>query len=167
MDPMLYPRRRAPLPASSEPSLFDVTGDIDGATTLPVRTSPGSDRSPAPAPSSRDVAPDVRSPAPAAPGSETSRAAAEAIDVPFRRASLRKIMIALAQHDVPISRHALSLETALPVNVLCARLPELIPLWVAVVPGACESHAKPGLHVDGFLLTSTGRDRVRAAPGTP
>ena len=112
-----------------------------------------------------DAAPDVRTPAPAAPGSASSQIAADAIDGPFRRASLRRIMLTLATLDAPISRYALSERTGLPVNVLCARIPELVPIWVEVVPGACESHAKAGLHVDGYRLTDVGRERVRKATG--
>lgn len=107
--------------------------------------------------------PDIRTPAPSAPGSDTSQAAADALSGPFRRRSWRLIMLTLAAADPrPLSMHELSTRTELPINVLCARLSidELRPTWVEVVPGACASHVKPELRVNGYRLTAAGRARV-------
>ena len=112
-----------------------------------------------------DVAPDIRTPAPAAPGSTSSQVAADWLDGPFRRASLRKIMLTLATLDAPISRADLAQRTGIPQHVLCARLADLRPMWVEAVDRACTSDVKPGLRVDGYKLTDIGRARVRAAIG--
>lgn len=106
--------------------------------------------------------PDIRSPAPSAPGSESSRRAARAID-PHRPGQYRTVLLALAlfADDAPVSREALSGITGIKESSLCGRLYELAPLWVEVVPDSCV--ARSGLTVDGYRLTKHGRGRVEAA----
>lgn len=106
--------------------------------------------------------PDVRTSAPSAPGSPSSEAAARAIDGPFRRASWRKLMLALGAADHPLTMHELSERTGLPINVVCARLPELEPVWIERQKRAGRSHVKPSLAVDTFSLTAVGRSRLSA-----
>lgn len=99
-------------------------------------------------------------PAPSAPGSASSADAADRIlRSPFRRASWRKIMLALAAANAPTSRERLSEQTGIPQHVLCARLSELRPIWVEAIDRACTSSA--GVAVDGYRLTDAGRERVR------
>lgn len=105
--------------------------------------------------------PDIRTPAPVAPGSVTSATAADRIvDSPFRRKSWRAVMLTLgALPDAAVlSREALSERTGIPQHVLCARLSELRPTWVEAVSGACTSSA--GVAVDGYRLTAAGRARL-------
>lgn len=107
--------------------------------------------------------PDVRSPAPSAPGSASSELAAKALSGPFRRKSWRKIMLVLGAASGPMSMHEISVEADIPINVVCARIPELEPLWIARTKDACLSHVKPNLKVDGFALTPAGRARLSEA----
>lgn len=106
--------------------------------------------------------PDIRTPAPSARGSKSSEDAADMITKgPFRRASWRKIMLALAAASGPTSRETLSQRIGIPQHVLCARLSELRPIWVEAVDRVCVSSA--GVQVDGYQLTDLGRARVRSA----
>ena len=109
--------------------------------------------------------PDIRTDAPSAPGSDTSRQAAATISNPFRRASHRRIMAALGalNADTYASQWAIGQAADLPINVICARIPELEPLWIERERGACRSHVKPSLKVDGFRLTVAGRRRLAQA----
>lgn len=104
--------------------------------------------------------PDVRTEAPAAPGSASSHRAAQSVSDPFRRATWKRIMLALGSVVGPISMHDVSVRADVPINVCCARIPELEPLWIARSKDACRSHVKPSLAVDGFSLTAAGRGRV-------
>lgn len=103
--------------------------------------------------------PNIQTPAPAAPGSATSEAAAKAVTDPCRAASHAKIMVELYRSDVPLTREELSARTYTKESSLCARLFELRPLWVATHDGAGRSAA--GLAVDTYSLTEAGRKRVR------
>lgn len=110
--------------------------------------------------------PDIQTPAPSARGSKSSEDAADMIiKGPFRRASWRKIMLALSAETAPIGREALSAKIGLPQHTLCARLSELRPIWVEAVDRACISSA--GVAVDGYRLTDLGRARVQSAQETP
>lgn len=102
--------------------------------------------------------PDIRTPVPSAPGSESSREAAESITDPMRARCHRLIMLELASSPAPLSREALSERTGVKESTLCARLAELRPLWVAARDRACT--ARSGLSVDGYELTPAGRARV-------
>lgn len=124
-----------------------------------------------------DVAPDIQTPAPSRP-SATSEAAADAIQhSPFRRASLRRIMLFLASLDVDETRSMAEIGevVGIPVHVMCARLDDLqfhkrepdgtrrSTGWVECVEAARASSAKPSLRVNGYRLTTAGRERVRRA----
>jgi hypothetical protein len=104
--------------------------------------------------------PDIRTEAPSAPGSETSKVAALDVSSPFRRASWRKLMLVLGSVTEPLSMHELSVRCDIPINVVCPRLSELQPLWVERHDAACESHAKQNLRVNGYRLTPAGRARL-------
>lgn len=103
------------------------------------------------------VTPRIETPAPSAPGSESSRRGATIID-PFRSGIYRKIMLALGASSHPMSREQLSERIDVKESTLCGRLSELRPLWVAVVPDAQRSSA--GVLVDGYALTEQGRARL-------
>lgn len=105
--------------------------------------------------------PDIRTEPPVAPGSESSREAAESITDPMRARCHRLIMLELAAATVPLSREMLSYATGIKETTLCARLAELRPFYVASIDRACV--AKSGLRVDGYALTDVGRRRVRGA----
>lgn len=135
MDPILFPRTPAEQPPR-DPDTLDLF-----------------------APASVDV-PDIRTPAPAAPGSETSQAAAESITDPMRAETHRGIMRYLAMRgDNPASREQIADYLEVKESTLCARLYELRPLWVETVPGACM--AISGRKVDGYRLTDAGKRRVQ------
>jgi hypothetical protein len=102
--------------------------------------------------------PDVQTPAPSAPGSASSAAAAAAIDGPFRRKSFRAIMLTLHARGM-LSREQISAETGIPQHTLCARIAELRPLWIEAVSMALVSSA--GVRVDGYRLTDAGTRRVQ------
>lgn len=105
-------------------------------------------------------APNVRSEAPSQASSETSRRAAECVSEPFRRRSHRLILTALAAGGRSLaSMHDISVITDIPVHTVSARLNDLVPLWVECVEGACRSHVKPSLSVNGYTLTSLGLQR--------
>jgi hypothetical protein len=113
-----------------------------------------------------DPSPDVRTPAPSVPAT-TSEAAADAIQKsPLRRASLRKIMLHLAELQVGESRSMAEIGAVvgIPVHVMCARLRDLEG-WVEAVEGDRASSAKPSLRVNGYRLTARGRARVQQAQG--
>lgn len=107
--------------------------------------------------------PNVETPAPSAAASSTSELAADAVSGPFRRMSWRRIIAALAADGALISRESLSDRLGIPQHILCARLSELVPLWVECVDGACASKAKPTLKVNGYRLTDACRRRVAAS----
>jgi hypothetical protein len=116
--------------------------------------------------------PRMETPAPSAPRSRSSEDAADAVSNPLRAKSHKKIMWALvtATAERPRSMAEIRDRTGLAINVICARLSELRPLWVQQHERACISHAKPSLRVDGFSLTSAGQERIQAAlrkPGAP
>lgn len=102
--------------------------------------------------------PDIKTPPPIAPGSESSRLAAEAIDGPLRKASWRKIMLTLAASTKPLSRAELCERTGLLESTACARLAELRPTFVEAVELACTSPS--GRPCDGYTLTPAGRARL-------
>lgn len=114
------------------------------------------------------ITPDIRTPLASQAGSETSEAAADFASGPFRRASYRKIVLALyQQHPKPMSAPEIAAATNLPLNVvwLRIRVGELRPLWIQTHKGACESAQKPGLRVDGFTLTDATIVRLKASHG--
>lgn len=106
-------------------------------------------------------APDIQSPPPVAPGSDTSRLAAMALDGPFRKKSLRRIMLALGSASRPLSRGEICERTGLLESSACARLAELRPEWVRAVDGVCVSAS--GRTCDGYELTELGRKRLAGA----
>lgn len=115
-----------------------------------------------------DPAPDIQAPAPSVP-SATSEAAADAIrHSPFRRTSLRRIMLFL--FDVPASETRSMAEIGaavdIPVHVMCARLKD-VDYLVECVPGDRASSAKPSLRVNGYRLNPAGRERTRQAKSEP
>lgn len=106
--------------------------------------------------------PDIRTPAPSAPGSDTSEAAARSITDPMRAQKHRDIMRLLAIYgDSPMSREQIADSLEVKESTLCARLWELRPLWVEAVPRACV--ALSGHRVDGYRLTDAGKRRVGRA----
>lgn len=110
--------------------------------------------------------PDVRSPAPSAPGSSTSQAAAEAIThSPFRAKSHRVLMLclgALSEGDC-LSMEEISERTGMRIASICGRISDLSPLWIEKLPGARQSSAMPSLKVNGYRLTKAGRARLSEA----
>lgn len=115
-----------------------------------------------------DVAPDIQAPAPSVP-SATSEAAADAIQKsPFRRASLRRIMLFLAELPAGETRSMAEIGAAvgIPVHVMCARLRDLEG-WVYRVDADRVSSAKPSLRVNGYRLNPAGRARTAQARSEP
>ncbi len=106
-----------------------------------------------------DLAPAIRTDAPVAPGSESSRKAAKLVTNPVRARSHRLIMAALAASG-PLTREALSERTGLKESTLCARLYELRPMWVHV---AGVGPAASGCTVDTYDLTDAGVRRWQQA----
>ncbi len=108
--------------------------------------------------------PRIESEAPSQSASETSRKAAECISDPFRRESHRRLMWVMGEWGKGwMSQWQLAQAADLPINVVCARIPELEPIWVQRSKGACRSHVKPSLKVDGFMLTPAGFQRLTMA----
>lgn len=109
-----------------------------------------------------DVAPDIRSPAPSV-RSATSEAAADLIqNSPLRRRSHRLVMLVLAkEYPHGLSRERLAELTGLKESSLCARLSELVPVWVECLDGAAMSKAR--MQVNAYRLTRLGFERVRDA----
>jgi hypothetical protein len=110
--------------------------------------------------------PDIRTPAPSAPGSDTSQAAADYMThSPLRARSHRVIMLCLA--TLPryecFSMEELSERTGIRIASLCARLDDLCPTWIEKVKGARQSSALRSLRVNGYRLTEAGRDRLKGA----
>lgn len=107
-----------------------------------------------------DPVPDIQSPAPAAPGSESSARAARAADR-FRKGQNYTVMVMLATIDpgAVLSREQISERTGIKESSLCARLADLAPLWVEAVQDACK--AKSGVTVTGYRITDLGRKRLR------
>lgn len=105
--------------------------------------------------------PTIRVDAPVAPGSASSREAAEAVTDPMRMRAHRLVMLALAAAARPLSREEIAERTGYKESGLCGRIDELRPEWVEAVDRACV--AKSGKHVDGYRLTEAGRNRMRAA----
>lgn len=103
-------------------------------------------------------APDIRTEAPSAPGSESSRRAARTI-ISGRKSQYRAILLTLAAAREPLSRDQISHRTQIQTSSLCGRLSELRGAWIEVIRDACISDA--GLTVDGYELTKMGRDSVR------
>ena len=107
-----------------------------------------------------DPVPDIRSPAPSAPGSEPSARAARAADR-FRKGQNYQVMLTLAALDrgAVLSREEISERTGIKESSLCGRLSDLAPLWVEPVEDACK--AKSGVTVTGYRITELGRQRLR------
>lgn len=106
--------------------------------------------------------PDIRTPAPIAPGSESSQAGARNVR-PRRTNQFDKILGVLAEREDPISRELLCALTGIRESSMCGRLSELEPIWVERVENACKSRA--GVNVNGYRLTAAGRDRARGPRG--
>jgi hypothetical protein len=119
--------------------------------------------------SARAVSPDpglfdvpaIRTPVPSAPGSASSERAADSVTNPMRARCHRAVMNALATANGPVSRESLSGTTGIKESTLCARLSDLVPLWVECLEDACI--ASSGLKVNGYRLTQAGRNRTREA----
>lgn len=106
--------------------------------------------------------PDYRAPAPSAPGSESSRRAAERMTVERRRPRWLQILEALAAARYAISREELSHRTGIKESTLCGRLNELAAaLCVDVSEGSCISAA--GERVNGYRISESGRRRLSEA----
>ncbi len=112
--------------------------------------------------------PPIQFDAPAAPGSKSSERAAElVVDSTFRRASWRRILIALYKlppHSA-LSREELSERTEIKQSSLCARLAELRVHWVERVEDACVSSSR--VTVDGYRLSPAGRALLQEKSYTP
>jgi hypothetical protein len=108
--------------------------------------------------------PDIRFPAPSAPGSESSRDAAEAVD-PFRRPDWIKILRCLANLPAGrvLSREEIAARTEIKECACCARISELVPYWVEVVKKSVIAKSKKP--VDGYRLSSAGRKLFRNGEG--
>lgn len=104
--------------------------------------------------------PAIESPAPVAPGSESSEEAARVIE-PLRAKSHRRVLQALASADRPLTREEIAARTGMKESSLCARIAELRPLWVAKHDGGGKSSS--GLKVDTYSLTEATMRRMRAA----
>lgn len=98
-------------------------------------------------------------PAPSQPGSKSSEDAADCVSDPMRANNHRRIMAVLSSKRA-MSMGEIAKLAELPINIICARISELRPLWVEQHDRACESQVKPGLRVDGFTLTDAGAERV-------
>jgi hypothetical protein len=105
-------------------------------------------------------APAIETPAPFAPGSRSSELAALHIE-PRRKGQHWTVLVALAAlaADASLSREELHDITGIKESSLCARLSELRPFWVEAVEMARV--ASSGLSVDGYRLTTAGRNLVR------
>lgn len=107
--------------------------------------------------------PDIRTPAPAAPGSATSEEAASKVTDPCRAASHAKIMVELyvAERNGigPLTREQLCARTFMKESAACARIAELRPTWVQKHDGAGK--ASSGCAVDQYSLTEAGKARVQ------
>lgn len=101
-------------------------------------------------------------PAPSVAGSETSEAAAAAVTATSKNDRQRAILACLARVPSPgvLSRYEIHVRTGIPISVLCARLSELESTHVECVAGACRSHEKPTLSVNGYRITAAGRALV-------
>lgn len=110
-----------------------------------------------------DTAPDIRTEPPVAPGSESSRLAAAALDGPFRRKSWRTIMRVMAVADRPLTREEIAERTGYKESSLCGRLStqELRPEWIEAL--SCYSTSSAGVAVDAYQLTPAGRARCAAS----
>lgn len=107
-----------------------------------------------------NLAPDIRTPAPSSPGSESSRAGARNV-APRQRNQLDRILREMLDRDEPVSREHLVALTGIRESSMCGRLAALEPTWVQKVESACRSRA--GVRVNGYLLTAAGRRRARGA----
>ncbi len=103
----------------------------------------------------------LRFPAPSAPGSESSRRAAERMTVERRRPQWAKVLEALARCRFAVSREELSRLTGIKEASLCGRLYELAPLYVEVSSMSCISAA--GEKVNGYRISEAGRRRLAEA----
>lgn len=110
--------------------------------------------------------PRIRIEAPSAPGSETSRDAADAIE-PFRRRQWRLVLVALSKLPAGalLSREEIAARTGIKECSLCGRLSDrelclkrnaTERMWVEVIPDALV--ASSNRRVDGYRLTTAGRD---------
>lgn len=106
------------------------------------------------------IEPLILAPAPSAPGSATSEAAAARVENPVRARSHRRIMVALYEAG-PLTREALAERLGMKESSLCARLSELRDLWITALPG--HAVARSGCRVDAYALTDVGRARVQQA----
>lgn len=98
--------------------------------------------------------PDIRTPAPAAPGSPSSRRGARAIE-PKRPTQYQRILQALFTAGGAMTREQLADATGIKESSLCGRLSELEPLWVVSSDQALTSTA--GVLVKAYQLTAAGR----------
>ena len=108
---------------------------------------------------------DPEPPAPSVPTPGSEDAADLILNSPMRRKSWRRILLYLATQDAPVSREHLSEALDIPQHSLCGRLSELSPTLVERIEGACTS--KAGIAVQGYRLTTIGRERVRRATEEP
>jgi hypothetical protein len=111
--------------------------------------------------------PDIRTPLASQAGSASSEEAADFASGPFRRASYRKIILALyAQHPTPMSAPEIAAAADVPLNViwLRIRIGELQPLWVQLHERACASIQKSSLRVNGYSLTDATIRRLHSKP---
>lgn len=99
-------------------------------------------------------APNIRTPAPSAPGSPSSRRGALAVE-PGRATQHRRVLLALYRHGGTMSREQLAAATDIKESSLCGRLADLEPLWVVSRDDAITSAA--GVLVKGYQLTPNGR----------
>ncbi len=104
--------------------------------------------------------PDIRTAPPVAPGSRSSEMASALLG-PFRRASWRKVMLALAAAGRPLTREELSERTGMKDCALCGRISELRPIWIEA--HSCSGVSAAGVKVDTYSLTAAGLARVRAS----
>lgn len=104
------------------------------------------------------IVPRIESPAPVAPGSESSRVAAKAIE-PFRAKSHRRIMLALASAGRPLTREEICARTGMKESSACARISELRDTWITKHDGG--GIAQSGHRVDTYSLTAQAQDKAR------
>lgn len=104
----------------------------------------------------------LRFAAPIAPGSESSRRAAEQMTVAKRRPVWLRVLEELSRRRYAVSREELSRLTGIKESTLCGRLMELkTALCVEASPMSCLSSA--GVRVDGYRITACGRQRIAGA----
>jgi AraC-like DNA-binding protein len=103
----------------------------------------------------------LRLKAPHAPGSESSRRAAERMTVAKRTPQWWKVLEALGAVRYGLTREELSRRTGIKETSLCGRLYELAPLYVQVSKLSGISSAD--VTVDTYRITAAGRARLSEA----